>query len=804
MSGKKACIVVLTVFCFCSPGSAGVKDTERPFLLWTEKDVQRIRTTIESEPWAKKAWADLRSNRDNEVKPFRNLLNYAVFGDEKAGQVEKRKLMKMVNSPVPQGMAQWINCIRYDQLHGLLSSDEKAKCEKVFRNYIRLAIHERDILDPNVFNDSRNFSRYDARKYNRYNWLPNIIWPRKVSANLMAVVLRDEKLIRETWKAYGSMKWYFDHYLADKGFYMEEFGKMGSTPGAMLIYCRGLDRLGLGEMGYGYTGGRDESGVGASMRGHIESLIDLGYPMVELHSSRPHFPRVTIGDLRQSDSWQRFGFSSAAFQQSNVMGYLARGRGGQKRWTALGAWGGEIRGNHPQWDGYVNFTPKMLQPMWFEIAHKRWPDAGFGYFLAWMRGPDEDRYIPSLFFGLEPIDPDQVQAPPAPSAVWPERGIIMLRAKQDPEYWTSPKPAVSMRTATPYAHSARDSFAIAGFYARKRPILLNRQTSRHYARGWSRSARSHNTIIVDDAEPAHTTDVITRSHFGRTAKFATAASRKIYADVDLSRSLVLTDAYLLDVTSGNSDRLREWTLLIHALGVARPGTPDAWKPDDLPGKLAGLENSRRLDPGSGTWRLKALQHCALEDPSKAKLPAEWYRRGVGDLITVLGRTGTEVYLARTPRGDRWHRDEEGKKVKLDYPAEIGGITLAVRRKAPGTRYVVLHQPFENNEVAPAKLQKLAEDDNAVLLSVRSDKQNLNDRILLDSSAEPRKRTLVVGSDRFTFTGYVFLRSGSGEILAEGNLHGLKVQVSRSTKLVVNGQQVLTDLTDGVLTWSKQD
>ena len=74
----------------------------------------------------------------------------------------------------------------------------------------------------------------------------------------------------------------------------------------------------------------------------------------------------------------------------------------------------------------------MQVPLWFEFAHRQWPGAGFDYFLAQMRGLDDDRYVPSLFFGLSPVGPRTVKPPPAPSGVYPERGFAMLRAEESP------------------------------------------------------------------------------------------------------------------------------------------------------------------------------------------------------------------------------------------------------------------------------------------------------------------------------------------------------------------------------------
>lgn len=119
------------------------------------------------------------------------------MGDSEAGEQEKKELMRTVRSPFPHGAAQYINVLRYDQLYGLLTAAERRDVEGCFRNYIEQVVFRRAILDKSVFNDSRNYSRYDARTYSRSNWLPNITWPWKLSANLMA--LADEKLIRRTW-----------------------------------------------------------------------------------------------------------------------------------------------------------------------------------------------------------------------------------------------------------------------------------------------------------------------------------------------------------------------------------------------------------------------------------------------------------------------------------------------------------------------------------------------------------------------------------------------------------------------------
>ena len=248
----------------------------------------------------------------------------------------------------------------------------------------------------------------------RTNWLPNIIFPWKLSANLAAVVLGDEALIRETWSQHGSIQWYLDKYLADGGFYGEEFSKMGATPGALLLYGAAVRNLGLNELGFGYRG------TGATIRGHLESVLHFTFPAVDTGSSRWRFERMSAGDVRP---W-------LPFAHATVEGYFPNGVGGNRRWQAHGAWGGTQRGRHAQWDGYSNFTPKMQTRMWFEWGHRLWPDAGFDWFLTQMRTPEDLVYTPTLYFGLEPIDPGEVRPPSIESGVYPERGFVMFALKR--------------------------------------------------------------------------------------------------------------------------------------------------------------------------------------------------------------------------------------------------------------------------------------------------------------------------------------------------------------------------------------
>ena len=544
------------------------------------------------------------------------------------------------------------------------------------------------------------------------------------------------------------------------------------------------------------------------MRGHIESLLHLGYPRIDVGSRRPQYPMVTIGDLRQSGSSQSWNLPSPAFQHSLVMGYTADGGGGTLRWKAHGAWGGVVRGKHAQWDGYGGFTPKMQTPLWFELAHRRWPDARFDYFLAQMRGPEDKQYMPSLLFGLAPIDPKAVKPPPAPSAVWPERGLVMLRADESPAYWASPAPAAAMRLASNYAHNVIDNFALVGFYAFNRPIYLNRQVTPGYATGWSRSVQSHCGLTVDGAEPKFTGATTVRKAFSKPVKFAAARSKEVFPGTDLTRSLMLTREYLLDVAhlAGEGDRRCCWFL--HALGVQQGDHASQWKQAKLPEGVKELSGVRAFDAGQRAWSMTVLQECEFADPSKARLPRQWYDRRIGVRMSMLGEAGTTAYTATTPRCVRRVRDRKkrGREYE-DVPSGVGGVTIVVARTAPRTAFAALHEPFQGGRGRIETFERIQQTDAGLAVKIVGKAgSDIDDRAMLRlGDGHDKPLTLSGGGERFTFADYAYVRIGPDTVDARGDLRSMTLRGPgrAARKLLLNGKQVPCEIERGRLTYSSQ-
>ena len=538
-----------------------MKDTAHPFILWTRDEAEAIRKRIASEAWAKAEYDRMLAGMRGGGETFVDLFKYQVMKDEKAGQAQLEYLLSFIGAKVDERRwsDHYLTALRFDVLFDRLTPAQYQGLADTFRKHIQ---YQLDNPFPNT----------------RTSWLPNMQWPRMISAHLMAVALQDEDLIRRLWGGVNGFKWYLDEYVADGGLYFEEFGKIHSLVGEMLLYCRGLERLGLDELGFGYTG------IGkATMRSYVEGLLWLGYPRVDIPGGLPHYPRVSMGDAKGGYDAMRAPALQGMFQQSIVIGHLPDGTGGWNDFFAANMNGRDHR------DAKVE---KLQLPQWFEIIVARYPDSPCRYFLAQMRRPGQDKYYPTLFWGLGPIGPKEERStrrmivyqileemkkqgltkaelakrmiassseldklldlenqaitpeslnkvikavgnasafrlaglpPLAPSRVFNERGFALLRADETESYWEGPGPAVALQFATLYVHYVSDCFSLLGYYAYNRPIYVNRTISFGYAGGpYDFHVRGHCGVVVDNLQAQPIGPVPERHDFSPLVKFVAA------------------------------------------------------------------------------------------------------------------------------------------------------------------------------------------------------------------------------------------------------------------------------------------
>ena len=835
---RRPLLVLLAITCLVPTAPAALQLVEHPFLLWTRDEAAAMRKRVESEPWARAQYEAMLKEKGNG-QTFRNLFRFLVMGDESVVDAEKKYLVSLIgNDPRKfkgdtgggRHYDQYLSVLRYDALYDRLSAAERQGLAATFRDFIKHHCEEETLT------------------FTRTSWLPNMQWPRPMTAHLMAVALRDEMLIRQCFHSKGGWKFYFDDYLADGQFYGEEFGKQYSMIGEMFLWCRGVERLGLNELGYGYTGRG-----GATMRRYVESVVNLGYPRTEIPGGWPHYPQITMGDARSSSLE---GAPPYGFQKSIVDGHLPGGSGGNRAWMSANMNGRDHKNTK---------VDKMLAPHWFELAHAQWPDGHFDYFLAQMRKPGESVYPPSLFWGCSPIDPMRVSPPPAPSYIARERGFAFLRAEESPAYWESPVPAVAFQLATYYVHYAHDAFSLLGFHAFNRPIYLNRQISNGYGGGcpWTDSARGHCGVMVDNLQyelndadsrrdhphwPNPIGEVPTRSSCDPLVKFVAARAqpargsvtldnrqplagqtlsldlrreeKEVWPGVDMERALFLTREYLFDVFRIESGRPRQYDWHVHALGQLIAG--DDWKATDELGveqiyaltnraiarlltdpverERYALKDVRTLAAGEAAWTAVIRQDCALADVGASVLGKAWYDRQIGVRVHMLGQRGTTVFAGGSPENRRTPGKEASKGDKSNLPNEIGGTTLLVRRTAPATVFAAVHEPFEQNAPRLVTVRRVAQTREGIAVAVEGKPgSGVNDRLLYAFWDHHRSPVTVEGDgQRYTFADRAFIRISPDKVEVSGDLRRLRLPVKGQPRLVLNGTVRGTKCSGGIL------
>jgi len=755
---------------------AEAKGASHPYLLWTKDEAAAVRKRVETDPLAKKQYEQMVAMEKGGKGTNRSLLNlfkFSVLGDAAAGEGEKRALLGFIGARPPEnrpgnpatGNAQWrddrtLDALRYDILYDLLSDEQRKGVQDTIRGYV------------NWFkeNPGSHGSRGNAP---RTGWLPNMQWPTIAGIHVLAAASGDEKLIRQVFETPRGWKWFFDVYVADGRFYMEEFGKYCSNIGSMILWCEGLKRLGLDRYGWGYTGKG-----GANMRKFLEMLMWAGYPRVEHAGGTPDYPTVNMGD---------------AGTLPVVIGYRADPKGGLQggcRWWHQAMMNGPI--------------PKMLQPLWWEAGQKNFPDAGFDYFLAQMRRPGEEVYLPTLYFGLGPIDAKKVAPPPVKSYVAPERGFSLLRAEESPAYWESPAPAVALQFGMYYVHYVHDCFSILQYVAENR-FIYNKMGAAGggYAGGdpWRDHVRGQASGVVVDGLKAQFVDSgeegvrneRVRHNFAGPARFVAVAAKGIYPDVEQERALVLTRQYMLDVSwlKSNRPRVYDWHVLSPAAVHEAAGA--GWKSaaEAADGKVRGrdvrkplLSDLRCLDVGERPWTVTLVQGDAAD------------KAGVGVNVSMLGGADTTLVTGRPPG-----------------VGSARAVKLLATRTSPATAFVALHEPFRGpaGTHRVARFERVAQDDGGLAVAVvGADGSDVNDRVIIRTGPDAGKPATFsrggpsTGSgqgESFTAADYAFIRVGADKVEAYGNLSAMKLKVTGSPKLLLNGEQVPAKIAGGVLEYA---
>src|SRR5262249_40707307 len=356
-----------------------------------------------------------------------------------------------------------------------------------------------------------------------------------------------------------------------------------------------------------------------------------------------------------------------------------------------------------------------------EIAYKRYKDPGYAWLLS--LNPKRDQYIGSpgqggmrpvwgyiaLTHG-EPL-PEKLTPPPAPGAIYPSQGFVMLRSDESPRYWTSGATAAVLRLGALVGHGHKDysHLILHGKGRLLYPDLNIIQYEPTYL-NWTHEGIAHNTLLVDRQSP-RPGPFTTRHEFTPECKFL-ALSGSAFANVRQTRALVMTSEYLVDVFRAADRRGEEHTFdwVLHGLGRFYPGNPTAYRPTSaLLDHYWWVDNERGRQTDA-TWQADWLQKSAAVTPGLQPFGAEWFAHSAVVRLAMLGVQGTQVYHGDGPIADGppHHR--------LDGNPEGSSPMVLARRRGSAVTFSAIHEPYEKRPALHA-VRRIQENEEAVGLSV---------------------------------------------------------------------------------------
>jgi hypothetical protein len=780
--------ILLPVLCgllFIQPAAAvQMKDVPHPFLLWTREDITSMRGRMKSDPAFQKQIEtymvlEARSPKAGGNPDLLALFKYVVLEDKAAGEGQKRALLKFINFKMPEAgggdpearNSRWredhtLTALRYDLLYDELTEAERKGIEDSAQ---ALAVWCQKNPGPWTIGDP------GLKQGSRTGWLPNMQWPTMIGAHVLAVATKNQAQIEALAKVTGGWQWYFDDYVADGRFYMEEFAKYYSNIGSMILWCNGLERLGLNQFGWGFTGKG-----GATMRRFLSCLPDAGLPQVARPDAPGYFdvPTVWMGDAG-------------------------------REWIARGAM--------PDWsqNRMNGAIAKMRQPLWWEASTRRFPEDNLGFFLTKTLLPEEPKYLPSPYFMLKPIAPADVKPPAAKSSVNFERGFALLRAEEGPGYWESPKPAVALQFGMYYVHYVHDCFSILDFVAHNRFIYDKiGRSGTSYAGGdsWRDHGRGQASgIVVDDlrAEPVDKGEEGCKNHRIRQAlegpaRFVAARAAGIFPDVDLERAMILCPEYLLDATWLSSPRSRVFDWHVLSAGFLPDDELKEWvpleefskqpnvRPLDKPAQF--MTGTRGRDVRGEPWTTTILLPPGTAAPNGAEV--------IGVKLHMLGQPGTLLVMGNPPQPP-----PPPLKEGAVTPAPSGplGTKVLATREGPATCFTAVHEPLKGGSGGAriASVKSLSKSIDVVALSIEGKPgSGINDRLLMRlADAAGKAESISADGETIGALNSAWVRIHKDHVEAWGDLTELQLR-TKIRQLKMNGKDVSVPAEGDLFVWKK--
>jgi hypothetical protein len=716
----QAALVPLVLFTIlCASHSVAVPAHEHPYLM-PPAEKQRLLERVRSNEGARGQFDTIKT-RANQGRFVDAALVFALEGNQKSADIVRKHLLdhvrertRSLDEDIAAGGHRENNMefywdtadIRaYDLVYSSLTSEDRETIEGFYRK----------------------LGRYWKDSLSRWTTTPNLVFPIHYHATVIGFCLNDEELVewglRDLGGRFGPTRGglfpVLDAMLRDGAIWDE------ATIYAAVNVLQPMMQLAILHKLYD---GKDlfsfESPGGASIKKLVDGYIALTYPRERTGVGPGSFQIATYGDGSTENPHSKHHNTDAI--------YLV---------------------NLP-WNR-ENYRHEIIDTI--EQAYYLSRDPKYAWFLS-----HEVEREPSFLYG-DSIPFGSVAPPAAPSSVFPEAGIAMLRADESPGYWTNGSIAVLQMMARGYGHDHRDKLEIT-MHAGGRLLYpdLNCVQYESPSINWTANSVAHNTLVVDRGKTANA-PFSYRHDFAPEVKFlATTAS--CYPGVLQTRALVLTREYLLDLFSAESELPHTYDWVLHAIGKLHLEDPRTYHlTSDLLRDYWWIENELRRETAQ-SWRADFVQQNGFAIRGMGRQTDEWFNDRAAVRVTMIGEPGTTVYGAEGPTG--------GPPVDPVMNPEGNSPLLLVRRECRQTVFAAVHEPYKFNEPTIAEVRKAAAIEGAYLTEVRA--RDYFDRIGVTFAEQTNNVVRAIQNERetqelFVFSNYGYLRETTPKPGAQSSL-----------------------------------
>ncbi|GDY11287.1 hypothetical protein LBMAG53_01640 [Planctomycetota bacterium] len=718
-----------------------------PILLWDNQTIAAVKARESADPATAAALKAIRAVPAESRRTVDNLFLIRLDGDAVATAVETAKLAQFVGCPPYQQdnmdwqwhhVDHWEQALRYDVLQDGLEPGLRRGVAATLR---AMGVH--------------GVEAERIRSWHGY--------PRLASHALCALATRDVRLIDGFFTAKSSIQDLIDT-LDQRRFPRGQPGAADLTLGHLLLWCEGCRHLGLDRFGYGYA-----APSGATMRDLLLGALVLIDP--------------PVNGLR----------TRAAFDQPSGPGWPAN-----LLPAAAGPWWiGSVKGDDNGELKYERSESRAAFPLALELAHRAYPDAGFGGLLYRLRPTGATAWQTSPYFGLPPITSAAADPPPEPVLVAPAAGLGVVRVGG----WDGAMAVLAAGRSGGLGLSVVAATINGAAVLREAPRGERRDS-------WESDPRRRNGLwatgqflgeAIDNGrkvqKPTWPKAVPStwRQASNREASFVAATTGPgVYAGCAGERALLLTSSYLVDCSRMTAEPATAWRWFVH-----RPGRAETtgWTPADLDAELGLSEQfvngAKRSGEADLIWSTASGLTWIAGDTGRSaatsRCPGTWIRPKPKEV-----RPAKPATIADDQAVTELELLPAGGAAKPDNPAKLGGpaqlsspAQLATSAEPPpppaepgthpGSSLVIGAAPSAEaifvavHSAAAIAVRRLAAPPGVVHLAIGDDRV----AIALGSAAEREQQ---VSSDGIAlrFTGFVFLRRNGATATTLGNVAAVEL------------------------------